>query len=155
MTLTFILLVFATAVNGIVAGASLDQAIKQLPARQRIGSVLYSRYSQAADLGNGIPWYVSLGISAVLLSLGAAVAAFFQQLNMEAAWPIYAAVVLSVLYSLITSQAAPTLFSQRRHSDEAELKIVFDRFARLNAVRAFLQVLCFATLMWALIIYPR
>jgi hypothetical protein len=45
----------AVAANGLLAGASLDQSVKQLPARKRIGAVAYSVYAEAADLGNGIP----------------------------------------------------------------------------------------------------
>jgi hypothetical protein len=36
------LLIAATALNGLLAGASLDQSIKQLPARRRIGVLSYS-----------------------------------------------------------------------------------------------------------------
>jgi hypothetical protein len=152
--ITLILIVAATALNGIAVGASLDQAIKQLPARHRMGVVAYSAYSKAADLGNGIPWYVSVGIGAVVLTVGAAIAAWSQQIILERAAPIYAAVVLSILHSLVTSQAAPTMFSQRRYeNDEATLTKVFNRFARLHALRALLQVLTFATLLWALILY--
>jgi hypothetical protein len=153
---TSILLVAATALNGIAAGASLDQAIKQLPARHRIGVVAYSAYSKAADLGNGIAWYVSIGIGAVVLTVGTAIAAFSQQIALAKAVPIYAAVVLSILHSLVTTQAAPTMFSQRRYDqDEAALTKVFNRFARLHALRALFQVLTFATLLWALISYSR
>ena len=152
--LTLILILAATALNGIAVGASLDQAIKQLPARHRIGVAAYSTYSKAADLGNGIPWYVSVGIGAVVLTVGAAIAAGSQQLILERAAPNYVAVVLSILHSLVTSQAAPTMFSQRRYeNDEAALTKVFNRFARLHALRALLQVLTFATLLRALILY--
>jgi hypothetical protein len=40
-----ILTLAATAADGRLAGASLDQSIKQLPARQRIGVKAYSAYS--------------------------------------------------------------------------------------------------------------
>ena len=154
--LTLILIVLATALNGITAGASLDQSIKQLPARHRIGVVVYSTYSKAADLGNGIPWYVSLGISSVLVTIGAAIAVLSRQIPLETAFPVYLAVVLSILHSLVTTQAAPTMFSQRRHEyDEVALTRVFNRFARLQALRAFLQVVTFATLLWALMSYTR
>ena len=86
--MTLLLTLAATALNGITAGASLDQAIKQLPARYRIGSIAYSTYSKAADLGNGIPWYVSIGISAVLLSIGAALAALAQHIDGKTALPL-------------------------------------------------------------------
>src|SRR5215208_4568096 len=62
----------AIAVNGLLAGASLDQSVKQLPARKRIGVVAYSAYARAADLVNGIPLYAGLGIGAAVLSVMAA-----------------------------------------------------------------------------------
>jgi len=46
-----------------IAGASLDQSIKQLPARHCL-NVAYSAYSQASDLGNGIVFYAVLGVGA-------------------------------------------------------------------------------------------
>ena len=153
---TFILVVLAAAVNGIVAGASLDQTIKQLPARHRIGVVAYSAYSKAADLGNGLPWYISIGIGSLLLTLGAAIAALVQQISADIALPVYAAGVLSILHSLVTTQAAPMMFRQRKHAnDEAALTEVFNRFARLQALRVFLQVLTFVASLWALISYGR
>lgn len=39
--LWFMLLAFATIVDGLLAGASLDQSIEQLPARHRIGVLAY------------------------------------------------------------------------------------------------------------------
>lgn len=155
-TTILLIIAVATALNGIAAGASLDQAIKQLPTRHRIGVVAYSAYSRAADLGNGLPWYVSLGISAVVVTIGAAIAVLLQKTATQTALPLYLAVALSILHSLVTTQAAPTMFSQRRYSEDEEgLKRVFNRFARLNALRAAIQVLTFATLLWALIAYAQ
>lgn len=73
--LTFILLVAATVAIGLLAGASLDQSSKQLPARLKIGVVAFSKYSRAADLGNGILFYAILEVSAGLLTIAAAIAA--------------------------------------------------------------------------------
>jgi hypothetical protein len=148
---TRLLIVLATAVNGILVGASLDQSIKQLPARHRIGITAYSTYSKAADLGNGIPWYVSLGVGGVVLTIGASIAAFSQEIASKTAVPLYMSVVLSILHSLVTTQAAPTLFRQRQYEhDEAALTTVFNRFSRLQTLRALLQVATFFTLLWAL-----
>jgi hypothetical protein len=36
----------AALANGLLVGASLDQSIKQLPARKTIGAVAFSQYSQ-------------------------------------------------------------------------------------------------------------
>lgn len=45
---TFVLIVSATATIGLLAGASLDQSIKHLPTRHKIGLVAYSQYSRAS-----------------------------------------------------------------------------------------------------------
>ncbi|MGH2514139.1 MAG: hypothetical protein ACRDHP_00640, partial [Ktedonobacterales bacterium] len=71
--LTMALTVGAAALDGILAGASLDQSIKQLPARHRMGVVAFSAYSRAADLGNGVVWYALLGVGAAVITIAAAV----------------------------------------------------------------------------------
>ena len=77
----FVLLLIATGVTGLLAGASLDQSIKQLPARHQIGVASFSRYGQAADLGNGVAFYASLGIAVLLLNVGTAIAAYAHSLK--------------------------------------------------------------------------
>ncbi len=63
------LLVAAIVGNGLATGATIDQAVKQLPARHRIGSADYTRYVRAADLTNGLYWYPPLGIGAAVVTL--------------------------------------------------------------------------------------
>jgi hypothetical protein len=65
-------LLAAAGANGLLTRASLDQSIKQLPARHRIGVLAFARYSQAADLANGVAWYTVLGVGTALLTLIAA-----------------------------------------------------------------------------------
>ncbi|HZY57293.1 MAG TPA: hypothetical protein VFE09_05780 [Rubrobacteraceae bacterium] len=72
--ITFVLILAATAADGLLAGASLDQSIKQLPARHRIG-VASSEYSRASDLGPGVLWYGILGVGAAVLTIAAAILA--------------------------------------------------------------------------------
>jgi hypothetical protein len=151
--LTLLLLIAATACIGLLAGASLDQSIKQLPARHRIGSVAYSQYSRASDLGRGILFYAILGVGSAALCIAAAIAAALQGLLLSRAVPIYAGAVLALLHTLATTQAAPTNFSQRKVApdDEAGLAGVFDRFARWQAVRCVLQVINFGVNLWAVV----
>jgi hypothetical protein len=154
LSCTFVLILAATAADGLLAGASLDQSVKQLPARHKIGPVAYSEYSRASDLGPGILWYAILGVGAALLTVAAAVAAFFEGVPPASAPPLYVAAALAVLHSLATTQAAPTNFSQRRlANDEAALAAVFDRFERWQTLRATLQVLNFGAMLWALVAY--
>jgi hypothetical protein len=151
---TLILVAVATAADGILTGASLDQSIKQLPARHKIGMVAFSAYSRAADLGPGIVWYATIGVGAAVLTIAAAIAVYLQAMPATQAWPIYAAAGLSVAHSIATTQAAPTNFSQRRVADDEErLRAVFVRFERWQAVRAAFQVLTFAAMLVGLITY--
>jgi hypothetical protein len=151
---TLILVLAATAATGILAGASLDQSIKQLPARHRMGMAAFSAYSRAADLGNGIVWYAVIGIGAAALTIAAAVVARWQGQASEQAVALNLASALAVLHSLVTTQAASTNFSQRRVAgDEAALSHIFKRFERWQALRAVLQVLNFGALLWALVRY--
>ena len=154
LSLTFVLILAATAADGLLAGASLDQSIKQLPSRHKIGLVAYSEYSRASDLGPGILWYAILGVGAAVLTIAAAVASLVQGVPSASAIPLYVAAVLAVLHSLVTTQAAPTNFSQREVAkDEATLARVFDRFERWQTLRAALQVLNFGAMLWALVAY--
>ncbi len=151
-TLPVVLTFFAAALNGLLAGASLDQSLKQLPARRRMGVSAFSLYSRSADLSrNGVAWYAFLGISAALITLTAAVATLVT--GSTQTMPILLAAMLSVLHSIATAQAAPTNFRQLKVlSDEAALAAVFDTFERWQTVRVILQVGTFAVTLWAIFV---
>jgi hypothetical protein len=153
--LTFWLTLAATVLTGLLAGASLDQSIKQLPARHRIGVEAYSLFSRDADLGNGIFFYGALGIGAALMTIAAA-AAHLAALPATACVRANIGAALAVLHSLVTTQAAPIVFSQRLvQPDPAALALLFDRFAYWQAVRAGLQVFNFGVLLWTLVAVVR
>jgi hypothetical protein len=146
-----LLLIAAVAFNGVLSGASLDQSIKQLPARRRIGVLAFSAYSRAADLGNGIVWYAIIGVGAALLTIGTAVSAYLRVAPAAVAIPRYLAALTSLLHSFTTTQAAPTLFRTRLVKDNAaQLTVIFDRFERWQALRAALQIATFGLTLWAL-----
>jgi hypothetical protein len=146
------LLVAAMLGNGLLVGASLDQVIKQLPARHRIGVLAFSDYSKAGDLGRGIAWYAALGIGAALLTVIAAVVGLTQQPGMPAAAALWLALALTMAHSFTTLRAAPLNFSQRAAAgDPARLAAIFDRFARWSTARATLQVFTLLSVTSALI----
>ena len=153
-TVPVILTFIATALTGVLAGASLDQSIKQLPARRRIGAIAFSAYSRAADLSNnGVVWYAFIGVSSALVTIASAVATFVTGSSFTQALPILIAAILSILHSIATSRAAPTNFSQRKVvNDEAALTVVFNRFEWWQTMRVILQVLTFAVLLWAIFV---
>jgi hypothetical protein len=142
----------AAALNGLLAGASLDQSIKQLPSRHRTGLTIYASYVRGADLASGVPWYAILANGAVLATLAAAVLAWRAQSPAELRVPLELAALLSLAHSAATLMAAPTLFRTRKVplDDAAALKALFDKFARWQAIRATLQVLTFALCLWSL-----
>ena len=146
-----ILVAVATSVDGLLAGASLDQSIKQLPARHRIGMRAFSAYSRASDQGNGFFWYVPLGIGGALLTIAAAVWTLALQLPPGRSIPLVAAGVLSVAHSITTARAAPINLSQRgAGEDEGALAAIFDRFEHWQSARAALQLATFLLMVWAL-----
>src|SRR5262249_2375007 len=140
----------ATAIDGLLAGASLDQSIKQLPARRRIGVRAFSAYSRASDQANGVAWYAALGVGGAVLTLAAALTAALRGAPDQQRQALLLAGLLAVAHSLATARAAPINFSQRAAgNDKRALERIFDRFERWQTVRASLQLATFVTMLWA------
>jgi len=144
-------MVVALVANGMLAGATLDQAIKQLPARHSIGIAAYSAYSRAADLSNGVPWYAGLGVGTTLLTLTAVVIGLRSTPTTRTRVALWSALIATFGHMAVTAVAAPLNFSQRDATSEAALTDVFDSFERLNALRAALQVVALSAMAWALL----
>jgi hypothetical protein len=144
-------LILALTLNGMLAGMTVDQSVKQLPARKKIGAAAFSRYSRAADLQNGAPLYAFFGLGAPASCVWLAMVTL-RQLGWHA--PASIAALAGILFSLgqlaITAFAAPTDFSQRRHalSEEAALARIFDRFAAMQTYRTICILLAFASVLW-------
>lgn len=157
MQIPLILSIATTALIGPGAGMSLDQAIKQLPARRRIGAAAYSAYSRAGDQGNGLFLYPPVGIGALLLAVAAAVSGHLCHLPDTLQTLLDTSGVLAVLHSLVTARAASINFSQRKYqpTDEANLAGVLDSFALWHNLRTALQVLSFAVSLWATVALAR
>ena len=145
----FILLAIAATVNGLLAGASLDQSIEQLPARHRIGVRAYSAYSRASHLANGRFWLIPLGIGGALLTIAAAV--WDWRLHLPNSLPVFLAGGLAIAHTLSTVKAGSINLTQWKvGDDDVALADILQRFAWWQAVRASLQFLTFAVTIWAL-----
>jgi hypothetical protein len=145
------LVALATAVDGLLASASLDQSIKQLPARHRIGVRAFAAYSRASDQANGVAWYAALGVGSAALTLAAALTAVASRAPDQRRLALLIAGLLSVAHSLTTARAAPINFGQRAAGgDERKLERIFDRFERWQTVRASLQLATFLTMLWVM-----
>src|SRR4051794_9381176 len=99
MTATLWLLLAALIGNGLLAGASLDQSIKQLPARRRIGVVAFSEYSKAGDLGPGVIWYAALGTGAAALTVIAVAVGLLTRPGPQLAVALGLSLLLTVAHS--------------------------------------------------------
>jgi hypothetical protein len=155
-------LAIAAIVDGLLAGASADQSIEQLPARHRIGMRAYHAYTQASHMASGRFWLIPLGLGGPVLRIIAALWASSESLPGDRAFPVYLAAGLAVAHVLSTVKAgrinwalAPWQRVDRKITDERILADVLQRFERWQAVRATLQVLTFAAGVWALSVAGR
>ena len=55
-----ILIMAGTVLFGLLAGSAVDRGIMSFPARRRVGTIAWARYSRATDLGNGVPFAMTL-----------------------------------------------------------------------------------------------
>lgn len=154
MTIATLLLAAAGA-NGLLAGASLDQSIKQLPARHRIGTLAFSRYSQAADLANGIAWYAMLGVGTAALTVVAVITGLLGHPTPPVTIALWAVAGATLLHSFATARAAPANFRQRAlGEDEQALAELFDHFERWQTFRVICQVAALISVLTAAAMVP-
>jgi hypothetical protein len=154
MDTALILTFAATVMTGLLAGASLDKSVVQLPARHRMGVVKFAAFSRANDLGNGLIAYPVLGLGSALLTIAAAFVVYWQGASLTEGWSFYVSAFLTLLHTFSTTRAAPHMLSLRQSvNDEKTLTLIFNRFEKWHTLRAVLQALNFITLVWALILY--
>jgi hypothetical protein len=152
------LLAAATIVDGLLAGASLDQSVEQLPARHRIGVRAYHAYTQASHMANGRFWLIPLGIVGPILRVAASFWVYRLRLADGAVLSVVSAAVLAVGHLLLTLKAGsinwaltPWQPPERQIKDELKLATIFQSFERWQAVRASVQLLTFVVGVWALV----
>jgi hypothetical protein len=152
VSVSFWLLAVTVAVNGLIAGASVDVAAVKLPTRKRIGAIAYANFARGNDLGNGLVVYPAAGISAALLVFGTTISAYFAGGSSAVMAPLLLACAGTVAHSVCTAKAAPIMLSLRGTADDtALLAAKLDRFAFWHGLRTVLQISTFLVLMWALV----
>jgi hypothetical protein len=145
-------LIAATTLTGLLCGASLDQSIKQLPARHVIGVKAFSAYAKAADLKNGVIWYAILGLGAALACIITAVMVCMQHTEQCYALPFYLAAAFAICHTICTTQAAPVYHSQKKVKNEDELIKLFNKFEKIQTLRSAFIVLNLLCYVWVLCI---
>jgi hypothetical protein len=154
---TFILLIAATFVGGLLAGGNVDRAFVAMPAWEQIGAIAWGQFSRHADLGNGLVLYPLEAFGATLLTLAAAISFHFDRVaSRNAAVPLYSAALLCIAGLMLTIKAAPFMLGIREVNEPAALQTAFEGFRYWGNIRGACQVLAFAAQLWALgILYRR
>lgn len=135
----------ATLLDGVLAGASLDRTLIQLPAFQRLGPRPWADFSRKADLDRGRWWYPTLAIAGTALSLAAVARTRRDTASRKARGPLSTAAMLAAAGLLTTMKAAPNMLRIRDVGvDESILQQSLAGFERWHGMRAILQGLAFA-----------
>jgi hypothetical protein len=129
MSLVVLLIALATAIDGLLAGLNLDTALVRIPCMptHRCSGVcdLCSN-----DLRTGLFIYPLLGRGAALRTGLATAIALVSHARMEVVLPLSFASLLSLLYTFVTTRAAPILLSLKdTPDDEALLTAKLERLA--------------------------
>jgi hypothetical protein len=152
MSASLVLIVLAVAINGTLAGASLETALVKLPVRKRIGALAYARFARGNDLGNGLFVYPLWAVLATLLVFASTALSFVNRAPTGLLVVLSASSAASVLHFVATGRAAPIMLSIGKTPDDEDiLAAKLDRFARWHGVRAVFQALAFLFMLWALV----
>ncbi len=148
------LVALATALNGLLAGGSVEKSLVELPARRRMDLLAFVQFSRAADLGRGLLYFPVVGIAAPVVTIVAALRiAFDASLPALAEELSFVAAILSAGHLFTTSRAAPKMLSLRKENVSREgAEATYRMFERWQAVRATLQLATFLAVLGVLII---
>lgn len=140
----------ALTLTALLCGASLDQSIKQLPARKVIGAQAFSAYARAADLRNGVIWYAILGLGSALSCVVLAILCLLAVKVERYYLPLYIAGIFAILHSICTVMAAPVYHHQKYVTETDALEKLLNRFERIQTFRTAFIVLNLSSLLWCL-----
>jgi hypothetical protein len=151
------LLVTATALSGLLAGANFIRMFVEMPAWRRTGVVAWAAFSTHADLGNGLAVWPTLAIGGALVTIAAAIAIWRGPIaNRGARLPINIGVALVVAGLVLTRFAAPHMLSLRTIGDDpGALQRAFDAFDRWGNFRGVAQISAFGADLWAFVVLAK
>jgi hypothetical protein len=147
------LLIAATVVSALMAGAFLERSLVHDPAWGQLGAQAWAAFSLHADLGfHGAAYYPPFGIGAALLSIAAALSLHSNSSELRAVTiATYAGALFAVTGLLMTLLAAPNMLQVPSFiNDPAGLQRLFAGFVFWGNIRGVLQTLAFFANLWAL-----
>ncbi len=143
----------AALFGGVLAGVTANRALVQMPGWERVGVIPWADFSRAENHGLGLLFYPAIGLTALLLTVGTAVAyRFGRDARGARGLPIYLAVVLAIAGAVVTRlYLVPLNMSLREIGhNEAALQEIFFSAARWWRVNDVLHLLTFGCNLWAL-----
>ena len=150
---TFILLLGATFLSGLLAGPGLDRAIVQIPAWRNLGPKAWAEFTRSADLGIGLVWYPAEGLSALVLTVATSVSIYKDASAPRAAvlWA-FGAAGLAILALIVTGIVIlPNTRAVNGLNGLDGWQSAFDRLASWWRLKALLHVATFGANLCALI----
>lgn len=149
-----ILIIITVVINGLLAGGSFVKVTVELPARHKIGALIFAKYARSADLANGFYIYPVLGVGGAASVFICTIIGLLQSFPVEVMIPLYLGSACSVIHTFFTTRAAPIMIQVGHAKDDEEtLRSLLNRFAWFSNWRAVFQVLGFIIVLWALVIF--
>jgi len=141
----------AIACQSILAGATLDQLIIQLPARQKVGTAAYAAYLRATDAANGRLLYPIVGALSNATTIGAFVLALWLRAPLRVSALLGVAAASGVAAFLVARQAIPVVSQLAATGAEDSAGPLLDRLVGNTRSRAPFFFLAFACLLATLV----
>ena len=147
-----LLLGLTTLFEGLRAGAGTFRLLLDLPARRDVGAVAFAAFSRATDLSTrGIAFYSLYGFGGALLTGVAWIGARRARAERSIRLLLASACTSSLLVLVLTTEAAPLMWSVGRTQDSTILGDLLDRFTFWTTLRIVLVDLSFLAVLSALI----
>lgn len=151
-SLTRFCVVISNILGGLIAGASVNRYVVEVPAWRHMDIIQWANYSRHADLGNGFILYPFLGIGLVIFSVAAGVGYYLDGKPEDAGLPVYLTALLAIIGIGLTRLAAPVMLSLKTSGNNIHvLRHAFNSFHYWGSFRAAAQVLAFFASVWAMV----
>jgi hypothetical protein len=140
--------------GGLLAGTTATRVLVEMPAWERLGALPWAEFSRAENHGIGALFFPLIGLVALLLTIGTAVAFRLDRtMRGTRSLPIYAAVAISLIAAGVTRGAiVPDMYRLRAAgTSAAELQAIFQSISPWWGVNDVLHVMAFGFNLWALI----
>ncbi len=146
------ILLVGVAFDALRAGSGTFRALIDLPARRALGAIAFAEFSRATDLSPlGVAFWVGWGVGGALLTGAAWVVAVRSHAEPVIRRLTLVAAASSLLILVLTTQAAPLMWSIGASStDVALLGDLLNRFTRWTELRVACADVSFVALLAAL-----